>query len=87
LRKDEDCESGNFLVFAELQVEEAKRAVVGCICDHERRSATRAPLLLGSGNAVALSIRGERLVVESPPRLGVIRSLRYDRHVGVSPDP
>ena len=87
LRKDGDCKSGNLLVFAELHVEQTKRAVVGCISDYERRSSTRAPLLLGPGNAVALSIRGERLVVHSPPRLGVMRSLRYDRYVGVSPHP
>jgi hypothetical protein len=85
LRKDGDCNSGNVLVFAELQVEQTKRAVGACICDHERRSSTGAPLLLGPGNAVALSIRGERVVVQSPPCLGVTRSLGYDRHVGVSP--
>jgi hypothetical protein len=87
LRKDGDCESGNLFVFAELQVEQTKRAVVGCICDHERRSSARAPLLLGSGDAVVLSIRCERLIVHSPPRFGVIRRLRYQRHICVSPHP
>jgi len=87
LRKDGDCNSGHLLLYAELQVEQTKRAVVGGVCDHERRSRTRAPLLLCPGNAVALSIRGERLVVQSPLRLGVARGLSDDRHVGISPHP
>jgi hypothetical protein len=89
LRKDGDCESGNLIVFTELHVEEAERPVVGRISDHERRSATRAPLLLSSGNAVELSTRGEgeRLVVHSPLGLGVVRRLRYQGHVGSSPHP
>jgi hypothetical protein len=89
LRKDGDCESGNLLVFTELHVEDAERPVVGRISNHERRSATRVPLLLGSGNAVALSNRGEgkRLVVHSLLGLGVVRRLRYQGHVGSSPHP
>ena len=82
-----DRESPDFLVFAELQVDEAKRTVVGRICDHEGCSSARAPLLLGSGDAVALSIRCERLIVHSPPRFGVKRCLRYQRHISVSHHP
>jgi hypothetical protein len=43
--------------------------------------------LLGSGNAVAPSIRGEQFVVHSPLGLGVARCLRYQGHVGSSPHP
>ena len=85
LREHGDGEPCSLLVLVELEVEEPEWPVVGRICDHERRPCARAPLLLGPRDTLALSIRRERLVVQSAPGLGVVRHLRDDRHVFLSP--
>jgi hypothetical protein len=84
-REHGDGEPGSLLVVPELDVEEAERPVVGRVCDHERRSRARAPLLLDPRHALALSIPCERFIVQSAPRLGVVGRLRDERHVFGSP--
>jgi hypothetical protein len=84
-REDRNGEARNLCVFAELQVEQPERTVVGRICDHERRPATRAPLFPGARNAFSLSSWRQRLVVQSTASLGVVRRFRDQRNIVVSP--
>jgi hypothetical protein len=83
LRKHGDSKPRDFLV-VELEIEKPERSLVGRICDHKGRSTTPAPLILGSGNTVALSIRRERLVVESSPGLWIEGCVRYQRYICLS---
>jgi hypothetical protein len=83
--EDGDGDPRDLLLFLELEVEEPERTVVACIRDDEGRSAARAPLLLDSGEAFALALRRERLVVEAALRLRVVRGGCDQRDVFGSP--
>lgn len=76
-------ETSNLLVFTKLDVQKAQGAIARRVDYHEWRSLTCSPLLRRSRDEIALPLAGQRLVLQPPPRLGIVGCVRDRRRVAV----